>query len=79
MRHLFDWSYAGRRLCSACGPTHYRDGKRTEFGKWHGVFSRDIFPIGEFFTNDEGSLQHRDTGLLSGKFAKQYPHLVTKL
>ncbi|KAA1280223.1 hypothetical protein DXF85_02785 [Citrobacter pasteurii] len=63
---LFDWSSAperkGLRLCSACGPVKYRDGKDTEYGKWHRVFPRVYLPKGEFFTNKQGNLEHKETG-----------------
>ena len=81
MKHLFDWSYApereGKRICSACGPTHYRSGKPTKFGKWHCEFPRLLYPMGEFFTNSVGNLEHRETGLTSGQFQKQFPERVT--
>ena len=40
-----------RKLCSECG-----------FGKWHGKFSKLLLPKGQFVTNDEGNLAHKDTG-----------------
>ncbi|ELN9487150.1 hypothetical protein OLM90_17155 [Pseudomonas aeruginosa] len=62
----FDWSYApereGKRLCSACGPTKYRDGKPTKFGKWHDQFERVFLPLGMFVTNCQGNLAHHETG-----------------
>lgn len=62
----FDWSYApereGKRLCSACGPTHYRDGKATKYGVWHDEFDRVFLPLGMFVTNRVGNLAHKDTG-----------------
>jgi len=66
MADLFDWTYApeleGKRLCSACGPTLYRDGKPTKFGKWHDVFERTFLPLGMFRTNERGNLSHIETG-----------------
>ena len=66
MERCFDWSYAperqGKLLCSACGPTHYRDGKPTEFGKWHGEFKRTFLPLGMFETNRRGNFAHKETG-----------------
>ncbi|MDV1094966.1 hypothetical protein RZQ20_22130 [Raoultella ornithinolytica] len=63
---MFDWRYAperkGKKLCSACGPTHYRDGRKTEYGQWHDVFPRVFLPKGMFYTNDLGNLAHRLTG-----------------
>lgn len=77
MARLFDWSYApereGLRICSACGPTNYKSGKPTEFGKWHGVFSRTYYPIGEFVTDDVGNLKHAVTGLSSCQFKCEFP------
>lgn len=62
----FDWSYApereGLRLCSACGPTHYRSGKPSEYGKWHGKFQRVFLPLGMFETSCVGNLAHKETG-----------------
>lgn len=63
---LYDWSYAparkGMKLCSACGPTHYRNGEQTEYGKWHRVFPRVFLPKGKFKTNRVGNLEHIVTG-----------------
>jgi hypothetical protein len=62
----FDWSdipeRKGKLLCSACGPSRYRDGKPTEFGNWHGEFERVFLPKGLFVTNQIGNLAHRETG-----------------
>jgi len=62
----FDWSNIPERegllLCSACGPSTFRDGKPTEFGQWHGEFERVYLPKGEFVTNAIGNLAHRETG-----------------
>lgn len=49
-------------LCSACGPTHYRDGAPTEYGKWHDRFPRRFLPMGMFKTNTRGNLEHIETG-----------------
>ncbi len=66
MARCFDWSYApereGKKLCSECGPTHYRDGKPTEFGVWHGKFPKLILPLGMFVTGKHGNLSHKETG-----------------
>ena len=82
MKHLFDWSFApereGLRVCSACGPTNYRDGKPTEFGKWHGVFSRTYYPMGEFSTDHEGNMAHNETGLSRRDFESQFPERMTE-
>jgi hypothetical protein len=66
MAHLFNWegleSLKGKMICSACGPTKYRDGKQTKFGVWHGRFSRTFLPMGMFKTNAVGNLEHIETG-----------------
>lgn len=63
---FFDWGYApelkGKKLCSACGPVKYSDGDDTEYGRWHGVFTREYLPIGMFVTNGAGNLAHKETG-----------------
>jgi hypothetical protein len=83
MKHLFDWSYApdrkGLLICSACGPTHYRDGSPTNFGKWHGEFNRDYLPLGEFITNDHGNLEHERSGLSPEQFMRKYPDCCGQL
>lgn len=62
----FDWSYAPERkgmlLCSACGPSHYRDGEPTEYGEWHNRFPRVFLPLGQFQTNIRGNLEHIESG-----------------
>ena len=66
MDRCFDWSEhperKGKKLCSACGPAKYRDGKPTEFGAWHGEFKRVFLPLGMFETNRDGNLAHKETG-----------------
>lgn len=63
---FFDWSYApdrqGKKLCSECGPPKYSDGTDTEFGQWHGEFSKRFLPHAEFKTNRVGNLDHIDLG-----------------
>ncbi|EGT4280880.1 hypothetical protein DOX46_15175 [Cronobacter malonaticus] len=63
---FFDWSYSpeskGKKLCSACGPTHYSDGTETEYGRWHNHFPRQYLPLGMFKTNRQGNLSHVETG-----------------
>ncbi|MGB3724971.1 MAG: hypothetical protein WA981_04330 [Glaciecola sp.] len=34
-------------------------------GEWHDKFERRYLPKGEFFTNGNGNLEHKETGLLS--------------
>ena len=63
---FYDWtgfeSVKGKRLCSACAPTKYKDGKPTEFGRWHGEFPRTFLPMGMFKTAQNGNLQHIESG-----------------
>lgn len=62
----FDWSEhpdrKGLTLCSACGPSKYKDGSPSGFGEWHGEFERVYLPKGEFKTNRVGNLEHIKTG-----------------
>jgi hypothetical protein len=62
-----DWTgreeLKGLKLCSACGPTHFRDGSETRCGgQWHGRFTRVFLPKGMFKTNRRGNLEHVETG-----------------
>ncbi|WCI99713.1 hypothetical protein [Klebsiella phage BUCT_49532] len=50
------------RLCSVCAPVKYRDGNSTDFGEWHGVFPRIYLPKGKFKTDEQGNLEHVETG-----------------
>ena len=63
---FFDWTgieeLKGKSLCSACGPTRYRDGTITEYGKWHDRFERVFLPKGMFKTNRVGNLEHIESG-----------------
>ncbi len=66
MADCFDWfgieDRNGKKICSACGPTKYSNGKPTEFGVWHGRFKRTFLPLGMFKTNGVGNLEHIETG-----------------
>lgn len=64
---IFDWSYAperkGKKVCSACGPSHYSDGSPTRHGgNWHGKFKRVYYPLGFFKTGPDGNLIHVTAG-----------------
>ena len=64
----FDGLENGTALCSACAPTHYKDGSCSSFnGEWHNRFTRHFLPKGCCFTNNEGNLEHRETGLVGNK------------
>lgn len=63
----FNWRTAlgskEMRLCSACSPSKYANGKDAKKGgKWHDQFKRAYLPKGEFFTNRHGNLEHKETG-----------------
>ena len=64
--NFFSWDgiedKKGKKLCSACAPTKYADGKPTEFGEWHGKFERVFLPLNTFKTNRRGNLEHLRTG-----------------
>lgn len=63
---FFDWTgfedRKGKKLCSVCAPTKYKDGKPTDFGTWHGEFERVFLPLGMFITDRHGNLAHIETG-----------------
>lgn len=53
----------GKRLCSACTPSHNSDGDEVrKGGKWHGQFDRVFLAMGEFETDNQGNLRHIATG-----------------
>lgn len=53
----------GKKLCSACSPTHFDDGTICpKAGKWHGKFKRVYLPKGMFVTDREGNLKHKESG-----------------
>ena len=62
----FDWTgieeRKGKKCCSACAPTKYRDGTCSGLGKWHDIFDRVFLPMGMFKTNQYGNLEHVETG-----------------
>jgi hypothetical protein len=51
--------FEGKKLCSACAPTHYLNGLATGLGDWHEKFERIYYPIGTMKTDDEGNLIRR--------------------
>ena len=75
---FYDWSEMkereGMKLCSACGPTKYKDGKPTPFGKWHGRFERRYLPMAMFRTCRYGNLEHVITGEGPEPFYKSTPY-----
>lgn len=67
MPDMYSWAgiedRKGMKLCSACSPIYYSDGKPcSKFnGQWHGCFERVFLPKGMFVTNGEGNLMHKET------------------
>ena len=63
---FFDWTgfedRKGKKLCSACAPTNYKDGRPSKLGVWHGEFPRRYLPMGMFKTAQNGNLEHKETG-----------------
>lgn len=49
-------------LCSACD---------IRIREWHGEFSREFLPKGEFVTNVQGNLAHKDTAELCHEYLKR--------
>jgi hypothetical protein len=66
MKDLYDFTgiehLEGKLLCSACGPTKYKRGGQTKYGKWHNHFKRKFLPKGVFIKNREGNLVHKING-----------------
>jgi len=82
--HNYNWAYAperkGKRLCSACGPVAFVSGDPTpSAGEWHKKFPRYALPINSCYTDDEGNVIHKPSGLTVNQFIKQFPDQVTKL
>lgn len=63
---FFNWDgiedRKGKLLCSECAPTKNSDMTPTEFGKWHGRFTKKYLPFGEWETSRDGNLKHKITG-----------------
>ena len=64
----------GKKLCSACATTEWPSGdaKKDFDGTWHNKFKRTFLPHGEFFTNQQGNLQHTESGLIGGEAYSKY-------
>lgn len=63
----------GVALCSACAPTQYPNGEETKFnGKWHNRFKRTFLPKNMFFTNQDGNIEHKESGLVGNKAYEAY-------
>ena len=64
---LFDWTgieeRKGLKLCSACTPAKHSDGEPVDGGgAWHGQFRRVFLVAGQFETNRDGNLAHKESG-----------------
>lgn len=66
--------YLGKKLCSVCAPTEYPSGESINNmnGEWHGHFERTFLPHGSCFTNEQGNLQHIDSGLVGSEIYSKY-------
>lgn len=63
----------GVAKCSACGPSTFPDGTNNErIGKWHNRFKRRFLPHGEFFTNENGNIEHVHSGLVGNEVYEVY-------
>ncbi len=62
MKDMWTEEYLGKALCSACGPSHFKDGTKADQGVWHGRFPRTFLPKGMFRTAKNGNLEHIETG-----------------
>lgn len=51
----------GMKLCACCAPLNYSDGVKTEFGQWHGRFSRVFYKVNSLYTDGEGNVRNKDT------------------
>jgi len=60
MKDMWAEEFIGKALCSACGPTHYKDGERNkECGKWHGEFEQKFYPLNSLYTDDDGNVRRK--------------------
>ena len=59
-----DMQYNKLPLCCMCIPEFYKNGEinKQRKVKWHNRFSRVFLPLGEYHTNQEGNLAHKETG-----------------
>ena len=66
LHNIFDWTgiedRRGKKVCSACAPSKYRNGEPSGLGEWHGIFERVFLPLGMFKTNRQGNLEHIENG-----------------
>lgn len=66
LKDNFNWNgienLYGLKLCSACGPSTYKNGSITGYGIWHNQFKRRYLPLGLFKTNRVGNLEHIKNG-----------------
>ena len=68
----------GVKLCTACTPRYMLNGEVFDerAGKWHDEWKRVFLPKGEFYTNEEGNLEHKKTGLSELEFIKKFPDRI---
>ena len=74
---LFEGVKNGEALCVACTPSQYKSGAPyNEGGKWHNIFDRLFLPKGEFATDSQGNLVHKETGMSCLEYADKHPEKV---
>lgn len=71
IRYWPEWpdDIRGRALCSACGPSQFKTGASTGFGKWHDRFEKK--PATGYWVDQQGSLWSQgqiDAGMLPVHF-----------
>lgn len=65
--------FLGKALCSACAPKSYTSGEPTKFnGIWHGRFDQTFLPMNSCFTNQQGNLEHAETGLIGNTLYEKF-------
>jgi len=74
MQDITPKEFLGKALCSACAPTKYASGESNkEFNNtWHKQFSRTFLPHGKFKTNNQGNIEHIESGLVGSKAYEKY-------
>ena len=68
-RDIWPVEYVGKKLCSECGPSHYKSGEPTNLGVWHGKFEKRS-AVG-MFIDDSGFLWSKDQ-IDAGYLPKHY-------
>lgn len=63
----------GTKLCSSCSPSMFADGSNfSKGGGWHNQFTRTFLPKGVCFTNMDGNLECKNSGLIGTALYDNY-------